>query len=189
MNCSRPCWQTQFLSTTEFSNEIKLRQGCAILSHSNLVLTHVSDRALLTITSIRHMNYILGKVSLSPYIPKITVAYRELRIYFTVQIPPFTDYSWDDTESASRSNVEWCSSHQQAITYLTGVILHTVMQWCGLKMCTAPGKCAIYTQLYNEHNPCVWVIKLLQVWSGMYQLSGIYISCSADATQVRSRLF
>ena len=36
------------------------------------------------------MNKILGKVSLLPYSPKITVAYGELRIYFAVQIPPFT---------------------------------------------------------------------------------------------------
>ena len=40
------------------------------------------------------MDYILGKISLSPYIPKITVAYRELRIYFAVQIPPFIDWTW-----------------------------------------------------------------------------------------------
>ena len=46
------------------------------------------DRALLT---IRHMAKILGKISPSPYSPEITVAYRELHVYFAVQIPPFID--------------------------------------------------------------------------------------------------
>ena len=50
-----------------------------------------TDRAL---PIIRRMDKILGKVSPSPYSPKITVAYRELCIYFTVQIPPFTDWTW-----------------------------------------------------------------------------------------------
>ena len=49
------------------------------------------DRALPT---IRHMDKILGKVSPLPYSPKIPVAYGELRVYFTVQIPPFIDGSW-----------------------------------------------------------------------------------------------
>ena len=49
-----------------------------------------TDRAL---PIIRRMDKILGKVSPSPYSPKITVAYRELCIYFTVQIPPFTDWT------------------------------------------------------------------------------------------------
>ena len=40
------------------------------------------------------MNKILGNVSPSPYSPKITVAYGELRIYFAVQIPPFIDWTW-----------------------------------------------------------------------------------------------
>ena len=40
------------------------------------------------------MDKIVGKVSPSPYSPKITVAYGELRIYFTVQIPPFIDWTW-----------------------------------------------------------------------------------------------
>ena len=47
--------------------------------------------------SIRHMDKISGKVSLSPYSPKIMVAYtsyRELRIYFAVQIRPFIDWTW-----------------------------------------------------------------------------------------------
>ena len=47
-----------------------------------------TDRALLT---IRWMDKILGKVSLSPHSPKITVAFGELHVYFAVQIPPFTD--------------------------------------------------------------------------------------------------
>ena len=47
-----------------------------------------TDRVLLT---IRLMDKILGKVSPSPYSPKITVAYGELRVYFAVQIPPFID--------------------------------------------------------------------------------------------------
>ena len=50
-----------------------------------------TDRAL---PIIRRMDKILGNVSPSPYSPKITVAYRELCIYFTVQIPPFTDWTW-----------------------------------------------------------------------------------------------
>ena len=44
--------------------------------------------------TIRCMGKILGKVSPSPYSPKITVAYGELRIYFAVQIPPFIDWTW-----------------------------------------------------------------------------------------------
>ena len=40
------------------------------------------------------MDKILGKVPPSPYSPKITVAYRGLRIYFAVQIPPFIDWTW-----------------------------------------------------------------------------------------------
>ena len=47
-----------------------------------------TDRALPT---LRRMDKILGKVSRSPYTPKITVAYGELRIFFAVQIPPFID--------------------------------------------------------------------------------------------------
>ena len=47
-----------------------------------------TDSALPT---IRRMDKILGNVLLSLYSPKITVAYGELRIYFAVQIPPFTD--------------------------------------------------------------------------------------------------
>ena len=50
-----------------------------------------SDRALPT---IRRMDKILGKVSPLPYSPEITVAYRELHIYFAVQIPPFIDWTW-----------------------------------------------------------------------------------------------
>ena len=51
-----------------------------------------TDRVLLTIRRI--MDKILGKISLSPYSPKITVAYGELHIYFAVQIPPFIDWTW-----------------------------------------------------------------------------------------------
>ena len=50
-----------------------------------------TDRVLPT---VRRMDKILGKVSPSPYSPKIMVAYRELRIYFAVQIPPFIDWTW-----------------------------------------------------------------------------------------------
>ena len=50
-----------------------------------------TDRVLPT---IRRMDKILGKVSPSPYSPQITVAYRKLRIYFAVQIPPFNDWTW-----------------------------------------------------------------------------------------------
>ena len=49
-----------------------------------------TDRAL---PIIRCMDKILGKVSLSPYSPKITVAYGELHVYFAVQIPPFIDWT------------------------------------------------------------------------------------------------
>ena len=49
-----------------------------------------TDRALPT---IRHMDKIFGKVSLSPYSPKITVAYGELRVYFAVHILPFIDWT------------------------------------------------------------------------------------------------
>ena len=49
-----------------------------------------TDRALLT---IRHMDKILGKVSPSPYSPKITVVYGELCVYFAVQIPPFINWT------------------------------------------------------------------------------------------------
>ena len=57
-----------------------------------------TDRALLT-TTIRRMDKILGKVSLLPsYCPEITVGYRELgyrelHVYFPVQIPPFIDWT------------------------------------------------------------------------------------------------
>ena len=47
-----------------------------------------TDRALPT---IRRMDKILGKVSPSPYSPKITVAYGELCIYFAVQNLSFID--------------------------------------------------------------------------------------------------
>ena len=47
-----------------------------------------TDKALPT---IRCMDKIVGKVSPSPYSPKITVAYGELCVYFAVQIPPFID--------------------------------------------------------------------------------------------------
>ena len=50
-----------------------------------------TDRVLPT---IRRMDKILGKVSPSPYSPKITVAYGELRVYFAVQIPRFIDWTW-----------------------------------------------------------------------------------------------
>ena len=46
------------------------------------------------------MDKILGKVSLLPsYCPEITVGYRELgyrelHVYFPVQIPPFIDWTW-----------------------------------------------------------------------------------------------
>ena len=50
-----------------------------------------ADSALPT---IRCMDKILEKVSPSPYNPKITVAYRELHVYFDVQIPPFIDWTW-----------------------------------------------------------------------------------------------
>ena len=52
----------------------------------------LTDRALPT---IRCMDKILGKVSTSPsYSPEIMVAYRELHVYFAVQIPPFIDWTW-----------------------------------------------------------------------------------------------
>ena len=47
-------------------------------------------RALPTIGRI---DKILGNVSPSPYSPKITVAYGELRVYFADQIPPFIDWT------------------------------------------------------------------------------------------------
>ena len=49
-----------------------------------------TDRALPT---IRRMDKVLGKVSLLSYSPKIMVAYRELRVYFAVRIPPFVDWT------------------------------------------------------------------------------------------------
>ena len=52
-----------------------------------------TDRALLT-TTIRRMDKILGKVSPSPYSPKITVVYVELCVYFAIQNPPFIDWTW-----------------------------------------------------------------------------------------------
>ena len=47
-----------------------------------------TDRVLPT---IRRMDKILGNVSPSPYSPKSTVAYGQLRVYFAVQIPLFID--------------------------------------------------------------------------------------------------
>ena len=49
-----------------------------------------TDRGLPT---IRRMDKNLVKVSLSFYSPEITVAYGELRVNFTVQIPPFVDWT------------------------------------------------------------------------------------------------
>ena len=49
-----------------------------------------TDRALPT---IRRMDKIVGKVSPSPYCPKITVVYGELGVYFVVQIPPFIGWT------------------------------------------------------------------------------------------------
>ena len=46
-----------------------------------------TDSALPTIQ-------ILGKVSPSPYNPKITVTFGELHVYFAVQILPFIDWTW-----------------------------------------------------------------------------------------------
>ena len=43
--------------------------------------------------TIRRMDKILGKVSPSPYSPKLPVAYGELRVYFAVQIPPLIDWT------------------------------------------------------------------------------------------------
>ena len=40
------------------------------------------------------MDKILGKVSPSPYSPKITAAYGELHVYFAVQILLFIDWTW-----------------------------------------------------------------------------------------------
>ena len=81
------------------------------------------------------MDKILGKVSPSPYSPKITVAYGELRVYFADQIPPFIDWTWMaemTLEFASSSSVKWRGTHQWAITCLIGVvILRTVMQRWG----------------------------------------------------------
>ena len=45
-------------------------------------------------TDYKALDKILGKVSSSPYSPEITVAYRELRVYFAVQILPFIDWTW-----------------------------------------------------------------------------------------------
>ena len=50
-----------------------------------------TDMALPT---IRRMGKILGKVSPPPYSPKFMAAYGELCVCFTVQIPPFTDWTW-----------------------------------------------------------------------------------------------
>ena len=58
---------------------------------------HKSMQILFTnrvLPNVRRRDKTLGKVSPSPYSPKITVACGELRIYFAVQIPPFTDWTW-----------------------------------------------------------------------------------------------
>ena len=49
-----------------------------------------TDRVLPT---IRRMDKILGKVSPSPYSPKITAAYGELHVYFAVQVLPFIGWT------------------------------------------------------------------------------------------------
>ena len=92
-----------------------------------------TDRMLLT---IRRMDKIFGKFSLAPYSPKITVAYGELRIYFTVQIPPFTDWTWTAEMTLSFQvdlvlSDNWHGIHQWGITCLISVvILRTVTQQC-----------------------------------------------------------
>ena len=61
-----------------------------------------TDRALKT--SIGRKDKILGKaVSLLNYSPKIMVAYRELRVYFAIQIPPFIDWTWSWTADMTLS--------------------------------------------------------------------------------------
>ena len=90
-----------------------------------------TDRVLPT---IRSMDKILGKVSPSPYSPKNTVPYGELRLF---RCPDSALHwldlnGWDDTEFASRPSVEWRGIHQWGITCLIGVvILRTVTQRCG----------------------------------------------------------
>ena len=101
-----------------------------------------TDRALPT---IRCMDKILGKVSLSPCSPKIMVAYGELRIYFAVQIPPFVDWTQERLRwhwVASRSSVEWRSIHQWGITCLIGVVILCTM----MIKCVRHQKNAIFTR-------------------------------------------
>ena len=69
---------------------IRIRFQINLLLFFREVYEYYSDRVLPT---IRCMDKILGKVSPLPYSPKITVVYGELRIYFTVQILPFIDWT------------------------------------------------------------------------------------------------
>ena len=142
-----------------------------------------TDRALPT---IRRMDKILGKVSPSPYSPKITIAYRELRVLFrgSDSALHWLDLNgWDDMEFASRSSVEWRGIHQWSITCLTGVvILRTVTAAMWLK-CVQHPKNAIFTQNFAMHTTPVYII--FRFSSELPECSHV---CSLFANKSRKRL-
>ena len=59
---------------------------------------------------------------------------------------------FDGTEFASRSSVEWCGSHQWAVTCSTGVQSFCVW-WCGQNAYSTREKCNIYAKFCNECDP------------------------------------
>ena len=106
-----------------------------------------TNRALPT---IRRMDKILGNVSPSPYCPKITVAYGELRIYFSVQIPPFIGWTWI-AEMTLRLQVDLVLSDAASPAPVRHILFNRCCHFAYgdsdvAKMRTAPGKCNIYTK-------------------------------------------
>ena len=92
-----------------------------------------------------------------------------------VQIPPFIDWTCSavhagvechaTAEMTLRSSVQWCRSHQWAITCGIGIQLFCV-QWCSnvAKVRTASERCNIFTQFFcNECNPIITIANQLTV--------------------------
>ena len=77
-----------------------------------------------------------------------------------------SSHSWDDTEFASRSSVEWRGSHPWTITCSIGVQSFYVRQCSSVaKMRMAPQKCNIYAKFCNEHDPWwQWQLTVITTW-------------------------
>ena len=80
---------TNLLTLTDLYRFIRIQFQIVFFFRKSMRILF-TDKALPT---IRCMDKIVGKVSLSPYNPKIMVAYGELHVYFAVQIPPCIDWT------------------------------------------------------------------------------------------------